>query len=49
VEELKTSPQDKMTNQVRSLIEKNKLDDLQLLVNDFHPADIADVLDDLSP
>jgi len=38
-----------MTNQVRSLIEKNKLDDLQLLVNDFHPADIADVLDDLSP
>jgi magnesium transporter len=49
VEELKTSPQDKMTNQVRSLIEKNKLDDLQLLVNDFHPADIADILDDLSP
>lgn len=49
MEELKTSPQDKMTNQVRSLIEKNKLDDLQLLVNDFHPADIADILDDLSP
>jgi magnesium transporter len=48
VEELTASPQDKMTNQVRSLIEQDTLDDLQLLVNEFHPADIADVLDDLS-
>lgn len=49
MEELTASPQDKMTNLVRSLLEQNKLDDLQLLVNEFHPADIADVLNNLSP
>lgn len=49
MEELTASPQDKMTNQVRSLIRQDKLDDLQLLVNEFHPADIAEVLDNLSP
>jgi len=37
-----------MTSQVRSLIERGKLDDLRQVVNDFHPADIADILDNLA-
>jgi magnesium transporter len=49
VEELTASHQNRMTNQVKSLIEREKLDELRLLVNDFHPADIADVLDNLAP
>ncbi|MFN2187990.1 MAG: magnesium transporter [Candidatus Promineifilaceae bacterium] len=49
MEELITSPQDLITNQIRSLIEENKLDDLRALMLDIHPADIADILDNLSP
>ncbi len=49
MEELTASHQNRMTNQVKSLIERDELDELRLLVNDFHPADIADVLDNLTP
>ncbi|MGB3713646.1 MAG: magnesium transporter [Candidatus Promineifilaceae bacterium] len=49
MEELTASHQNRMTSQVQSLIEQGRLDELRLLVNDFHPADIADVLDNLAP
>jgi magnesium transporter len=49
VEELTTSHEDRLTSQVRSLILSGKLDELRQVVNDFHPADIADILDNLAP
>lgn len=49
MEELTAKHQNRMTHQVKSLIERDRLDELRLLVNDYHPADIADVLDNLTP
>lgn len=48
MEELTASHQEKMTQQVKSLIEQDRLDELRSLVNEYHPADIADVLDELT-
>jgi magnesium transporter len=49
VEEFTAGHQNLMTDKVKSLIARDQLDELRLLVNDVHPADIAEVLDYLSP
>lgn len=49
MEEFTAGHQNLMTDKVKSLIARDQLDELRLLVNDVHPADIADVLDYLSP
>jgi magnesium transporter len=44
-----TNPEDKIRQQVESYIESGRFEELRALINNYHPADIADVLDDLPP
>ena len=49
MENITTDPEELIKLLVKQLVEAGQLDELRDLINEYHPADIADVLDELPP
>ncbi|MGW8180586.1 MAG: magnesium transporter, partial [bacterium] len=47
MDERTLSPEEPTTQSVQAYLDEERLDELQLVINELHPADIADILDEL--
>jgi magnesium transporter len=47
MEDRATNPEEQLKTLIHTYVEEGRIDELRALINEYHPADIADVLDDL--